>query len=129
MGQNSKTRYNQMLSSDPTEKEPDSEERAVTESYPEQSNARNITFKRADGRTFFLSYSYLVYCDETEEDTCITLLFTTHTVTLKGVGLKALIPELAKHTPKNITCTEIRYNPTMPDNAPIVNEIILTPNG
>jgi hypothetical protein len=38
------------------------------------------------------------------------LYFTSHTVTLKGVGLAALYQDFFTHTPKHIVFSDERYN-------------------
>ncbi|MBK8227485.1 MAG: hypothetical protein IPK70_09970 [Flavobacteriales bacterium] len=129
MNQDYKSRYGEMQANDPTTPEQDASDKAAVENYPAQSNVRNIIFERSDGRRFFLNYSYLMFCDELEPETCILLIFTSHSVTLKGLRLKGLLDELANHLPKLITATDPRYNATLSNDQPVVNEIVLTANG
>lgn len=128
MSQDFRSRYGEMRANDPTGPEPDRSGMARTENYPAHSNTRNIIFERPDGRRFFLNYSYLVFSEEIEAGTSIVLVFTTHTVRLNGLRLKGLLDELASHLPKIIAVSNARYNATLSDEAPVVNEIILSQN-
>jgi hypothetical protein len=128
MSQDFRSRYGEMRANDPTTPEQDPQDKAVSENYPAHSNTRNIIFERPDGRRFFLNYSYLVFSEEVEAGTSIVLVFTTHTVKLNGLRLKGLLDELASQLPKVITVTDARYNATLSDDVPVINEIVLLPN-
>lgn len=94
--------------------------------YPAHGNTRNLGFEWPDGKKKFLNYAYLVSGDYSPTDSTITLAFTTHVVTLKGVALEALYGELMEQLPKIIVCEETRYNALKEDETPTVNEITVT---
>lgn len=70
----------------------------------------------------FLYYTYLVAGDFLPEDNKIMLGFTSHNVTLAGVHLESLYVDLMRHLPKNVICSNERYN-QVEDEKPIVNVI------
>ena len=62
--------------------------------YPHASNSRNICFVLLDGKSLFLNYAYLISCEYTTEENKIVLIFTTHTIELKGIRLETLFEGL-----------------------------------
>lgn len=98
----------------------------AAEQYASQSHTRNLCMSWPDGRRIFLNYSYLVAAEYLPPENSIALSFTTHTVKIKGLRLEALFVELMDHLPRIITCTEERYKVLADENAPSVQEIIVT---
>ena len=70
---------------------------------------RTVCFAQADGETLFLNYAYLISAGYTPADGSITLVFTTHIVTLKGVNLQAACDRLAAHAVRQVAAIEERY--------------------
>ena len=96
------------------------------EKYENAGNGRSVAFAWPDGRCQFLNYSYLISGEFSPVEQGITLVFTTHTVVLKGVRLQALFKELMDHIPKVITCAETRYNSILEPEQYAVNDILVT---
>lgn len=92
------------------------------ETYSGESHVRNICFEQTDGKIIFLNYAYLVSGEYVPDENTIVLYFTSHTVTLKGVGLAALYQDFFTHTTKHITCSDERYN-GIDGGAAIVNGV------
>jgi hypothetical protein len=80
------------------------------DSHAGESHVRNVCFEQTDGKIIFLNYAYLVSGEYLPDENMIVLYFTSHTVTLKGVGLAALYQDFFTHTPKHIACSDERYN-------------------
>lgn len=80
------------------------------ETYAGESHVRNVCFEQLDGKSVFLNYAYLVSGEYIPEENTIVLCFTSHTVTVKGIGLAALYQDFFTHTPKHIACSDERYN-------------------
>lgn len=129
MNQRFRLKFDEMREGDPS-KDTASDQDLPTrdESYNGASNTRNLCFAFPDGRKLFLNYAYLVSCDYLPEDNSLTLVWTTHTVILKGFFLHILFDELMQHLPRQIACTDPRYNVTAEKEKPIVNEIHITNN-
>jgi len=72
------------------------------------------------------NYNYLVTQSYDAAKNAITLEFTSHTVTIKGMRLDVLFYELMAQLPKYIRITEKRYNDTKDKSGGIVNEIVVT---
>ncbi|MES2652987.1 MAG: hypothetical protein V4663_14690 [Bacteroidota bacterium] len=119
MSQNFKTKFDEQsskISHDPLDSESYS-------SYESPSQVRNLCFTWADGKMKFLNYSYLVSGDFLIDESKIVLTFTSSIITLVGINLDKLYPELMFHIPRNIVCIETRYNETINEAPFIVNEI------
>lgn len=112
-------KYNQMKDSNPA----DSSDPALDQSFESQGHARNICFIQSDSHCQFLNYAYLVSGEFLPQDNTIILSFTSHTVILKGIHLKALFTDLQFHIPRQIACTDSRYNTLSEKESSIVNEI------
>lgn len=129
MSQSFKFKFDQMREGDPTHNSgADDGTDAQSEAYYGQGNTRNLCFAWLDGRRVFLNYAYLVSCDYLPDENTITLTWTTHTVTIKGFSLHILFDELMLHLPRQIVCTDPRYNATAEKGKPIVNEIHIINN-
>ncbi|MGN8037822.1 hypothetical protein ACTJJ0_22210 [Chitinophaga sp. 22321] len=133
MSQSFRLKFDQMRDGDPTNREtsdPVSGEGSDSrdESYSGYSNVRNVCFAWPDGRKLFLNYAYLVSCDYQPEENTLSLTWTTHTVMIKGFSLHNLFDELMQHLPRQIVCTDPRYNATVEKDKSIVNEIHITAN-
>ena len=86
-------------------------------------NPRGITFMLAKADTKTLYYTYLIAVDFAAEDGTITLEFTSHVVTLKGVNLRMLLNQLVLQRVAVITCSDPRYNLLCEENTYQVNSI------
>lgn len=112
--------FEKMRQNDPTGK---SEDAAKEESYKTASNTRNLIFILKDGKCHFLNYAYLVSGEYSPDDNVITLIYTTHTITLKGETLEPLFEALVSHLPRIIRCMDERYNETENEGDYKVNDI------
>lgn len=112
--------YDKMRQNDPTGK---TDNAAKEESYPTASNTRNLIFILKDGKYHFLNYAYLVSGEYSPDASLITLIYTTHTVTIKGETLEPLFEALVSHLPRIIRCMDERYNDTVNDGDYTVNDI------
>lgn len=99
------------------------EQKPVFEKYDSQGQVRNICFVQADGKQIFLNYSYLISGESSPVENSITLLFTTHTVTLKGNNLEKLYAELSTQITKAIYCIDKRYIQIKNETDSVVTEI------
>lgn len=97
------------------------------ENYPASPHVRNICFVLADGKRIFFSYSYLISGEYNPDESTIQLSFTTHEVTLKGHALENLYLDLLYHLPKQITCSDERYNEVNKGSKYVVNDIVIVP--
>lgn len=120
MSHDSELNFRKMQENDPTSKENDAES---ISNYAVAGNVRNITFIWQDGKKQSLNYGYLVSCEYLPDDNKITMLFTTHIVTLKGIKLSGLFDALVAQLPESITCVDARYNATGSREMIVVNEI------
>ncbi|KAA2241533.1 hypothetical protein F0L74_16695 [Chitinophaga agrisoli] len=123
MSQSFRFKYDQMREGDPTQQNKSSE----NDSYSMESHVRNVCFVWLDGRRVFLNYGYLVSGDYDPVEGRIVLAFTSHVLTLTGIHLESLFYEFMQHVPRQIICTDPRYNATVERNTPTVNEIIIVP--
>lgn len=127
MNQNSdlnfrKLKENSNLASKPDESLEDNE---AVKNYPTIGNIRNLTLVSVDGNKQFFNYSYLVTCEYLPEENLITLIYTSHTVIIKGLRLAPLCEALSLQLPETITCIEARYNSISEPEQSVVNEIII----
>lgn len=120
MSHDSELNFRKMQENDPTSKENNAES---ISHYAAPGNVRNITFIWQDDKKQSLNYSYLVSCEYLPDENTITMLFTTHTVILKGVKLLDLFDALVDQLPEAITCVDARYNALVKDKVCAVNEI------
>lgn len=123
MSYDSELNFRKMQENDPTSKENSVES---ISNYAASGNVRNITFIWQNGKKQSLNYSYLVSCEYIPDDNTITMLFTTHSVILKGIKLSGLFDALVAQLPEAITCVDVRYNATIGGEMSIVNEILIT---
>ncbi len=80
------------------------------ENYPSAGNARNICFSWPDGRRVFLNYAYLISGEFDSINNLITLQFTTHEASIKGIGLNELFGLLLQHKIQKIAIVDKRYS-------------------
>lgn len=92
------------------------------QTYAGESHVRNVCFVQSDGKMLFLNYSYLVSGEYVANESTITLHFTSHTITLKGIKLEPLYLEFFSHIPRHITATDERYN-SVENGSYQINEI------
>lgn len=90
------------------------------------TGARNLCFIQPDGRRLFLGYAYLVSGEYVPDDSAIILVFTSHTITLKGHNLETLFESLLTHEPERIVCEDERYKSTDDAESVIVTSISVT---
>lgn len=125
MSQKYKLKFDELWENDPTQKETGEESK---QSFPSVSHARNLCIVWEDGRRVFLNYAYLINGELLPEESMIKLLFTTHTVQIKGINLELLYEEFTGHLIKQISCTDERYNAMIENDETVVNEIMVTKN-
>lgn len=121
MNQDFKLKFDEYKDNDPTEKT--GSDSNNPDYYPSAGNTRNIAFIFADGRMQFFNYSYLVTCAYNQDDSKITLEFSTHTIVLKGQKLEQLFFELMAQANKVIRCIDSRYQSLETTNKSMVGEI------
>ena len=97
------------------------------EIFKNSSNVRNLSLVLANGKMMFLNYAYLVSGEYNPDKSTIHLFFTTHYIELKGHALEGLYLELLQHLPRQITCSDERYNEVSDAGRYVVNNIIITP--
>lgn len=95
------------------------------EAYINVGYTRNVCFVLPDGDEIFLNYAYLVRGRHFVEDGRIVLVFTSDTVTLKGIRLKKLFTDFQSNIPFKVISQPERYNEAEDEETPIVNEIIV----
>lgn len=130
MSQGFKLKYDQMRESDPTspQAKPETPSRAFDEFYENEGHTRNICFVWRDGKRMFLNYGYLIFVEYFPDKNSIVLSFTSHIITLTGVNFEGLFYDLMQHLPKQIICTDPRYNIIDENDKALVNEIQVTKN-
>jgi len=127
MSHHFKSRYDEMkASSNAVSHEKDTQ--AEDTSYYNIGHSRNVCFVLLDCDEVFLNYAYLVSGKYFIEDGRIVLLFTSDTVTLKGINLKKLYEDFHLHIPLKVVSCPTRYNDAEEPDTPIVNEITVTAN-
>ena len=124
MNQHFRLKYNEMRENIPS---PPDDASVKDESYASYSNVRNVCFVLADGNIIFLNYGYLVAGRFFPADNRIILSFTSDTVILTGIHLEALFYDLMQQIPRQIVCSDSRYNVTA-DDGPVVNDIKVKSN-
>jgi len=107
--------------------------KAATEAKPVETFAapslvRNICFIWPDGKKKFLNYAYLISGEYLPEESAISLIFTSDTITIKGFKLEGLFDDLIQHLPSFISCSDPRYNETLAEPEIIINDIAVTKN-
>lgn len=123
MSQGFNLKFNQMKENAPT-KVGDSESH---DSFEYNNSVKNVCFVLADGSMQFFNYGYLISAKYIPDDNVIVLFFTSEIITLEGIKLEGLFFEFMQHLPKQITCTDTRYN-AIKDGKSIVNKIDIKPN-
>lgn len=93
-----------------------------------EGSARNICFVQPDGKMLSLSYGYLISSEYLPDESTITLVFTSHKITLKGTKLQELFFEIFVQKPKVIVCEDGRFKELNKDNSYVVNEIAIEEN-
>jgi hypothetical protein len=88
-------------------------------------SSRNICFVIDPNRMIFLSYAYLISGEYKPDENTITLLFTSHSVTIKGIKLEALFYRLMDHAVKQIMAVDSRYNALQEGSELVVNRIMI----
>jgi hypothetical protein len=96
--------------------------------YEQEGPVRNVCFMLLDGYRIFLNYAYLVSGEYLPQQNRVILSFTSHMISLSGIGLEGLYYAFMHHLPKHVRCQDARYNATADDKESIVNDITVTPN-
>lgn len=96
------------------------------ELYAEEGFAKNVCFIKEDGSGIFFSYSHLLTGEYLPNTPCISLVFSTHIVLLKGINLPVLFSQFMHHLVKQVVQTDARYNQLEDEKQAIVNEIVVT---
>jgi hypothetical protein len=94
--------------------------------YPTAGNTRNLCFVWPDGKRMFINYAYLVSGQYSPAEGSIVLVFTTHTITLKGTTLEPLFEDLMGQVTRQVVCMDQRYSETFDDGQVIVSEIVVS---
>lgn len=77
--------------------------------YETPGYSRALHFIWPDGKRMFLPYSYLQSGECSPDETTLTLTFSSHLVTIKGMHLEAIYQGVSEQTIREITCVEERY--------------------
>lgn len=93
--------------------------------YPSYGNVRNLCFSWPEGRKMFLNYAYLISGEYDAEDNSIAMVFSTHSVAVRGINLQPLFFKIMSQEVRLLQCTDARYNSVSHDRA-IVNSIQVT---
>jgi len=93
--------------------------------YETDGHTRNVSFLLSNGKRKFLNYAYLVSVECSDLDDWIIVEFTSVKVLLQGLRLRSLYNDLFFHRPLEISHMDVRYNATVNENLPIINEIAL----
>ena len=122
-----KLRYDQMRENHPASEEP--KEMGETGDEDGQFHpyglARNLCLVWPNGKRAFFNYAYLVSAgfDPTDEMNVIRLVFSSHSVTIKGYGLEPMFMNLLDHLLRIVAVVDSRY--ATPDEITQVLEIII----
>lgn len=124
-----KLKFDKMREGNPADSDANSSSTpdASTELYPSSGNTRNLCIVWPDGKRFFINYAYLISGEYIPGDNALMLVFTSHTISMKGQGLELLFNELTLHLPKIIVAVDSRYNEVQ-DEKYTVNEIQVVGN-
>lgn len=93
------------------------------ELYYAPGNSRALHLVLPDRKRMFLHYSYLVSGQCTSDETNVSLVFSSQTVTIKGRNLGELFEGISQQIVREITYTDIRYNETLEEKDMVVNQI------
>ena len=96
--------------------------------YETESNVRNLCIVLADGRQVFLNYAYLISGEFFPKESTIKLIFTTHTVMIKGYALEILFNSFVTHNTKQVRSVENRYAEINNKRENLITEILLKEN-
>lgn len=108
MNREFKLRFDQMREGNPSKAEEEgADENLLSPSAP----ARSLCLVWPNGRRFFLNYAYLMAGELkiVGEKNEILLYFSSHTVILRGYGLKTLFSELLEQLTRQIRAVDERY--------------------
>lgn len=118
MSQGFKTKYDELYA------KPAGETSGMDQDNATYNPGRNVCFVLPEGNRIFLNYGYLVAGEFMPDANMIILTFTSHTITLNGINLKALYYSLMQHMPKEIHAVDVRYN-ALEEELSIVNKITI----
>ncbi|TFF36174.1 hypothetical protein [Mucilaginibacter psychrotolerans] len=122
MNQNFKLKFDEMKEGNPTDTS--ATDTKQHDFYDTAGHARNLDFVWPSGERQFFNYAYLVSCRYAcEPEETIRLIFTTDTVSLKGLRLLKLYSLIREHSIKVIACVDGRYNEIFDDSDSLVNYI------
>jgi len=121
-----RVRFDEMRQNHPT-KEPSSssDKKGQDGLYETPGYARALRFVWPDGKRMFMHYSYLVSGECTPDETTVSLVFSSQTVTIKGRNLGELFEGISQQLVREISCADERYNETLEEKDSVVNEITI----
>lgn len=126
MNQSFSERFAQMRENALTGGEPQVSPNGGDAKYPTAGNTRNLCFVWPDGKRMFINYAYLVSGEYRPAEGSIVLIFTSHTVTLKGTTLEPLFEDLMGQVTRQVVCMDSRYTETTDEDQVVVTEIIIS---
>lgn len=111
MNREFKLRFDQMREGNPAKPEDSGSPETESETGPLSGYTRTLCLIWPNGRRFFLNYAYLLAGELkiVGEKNEILLYFSSHTVMLRGYGLKTLFSELLEQGPRRIRAADERY--------------------
>lgn len=119
-----RVRFDEMRQNDPTkEPNPSMDKKGEGHQYETPGYARALRLIWPDGKRIFLHYSYLVSGECTPDETTVSLVFSSQTVTIKGRNLGELFEGISQQLVREISCADERYNETLEEKDMVVNEI------
>jgi hypothetical protein len=95
------------------------------DAYRTLTNTRNVCFIPRQGNAVFLNYAFLVSGEYDGDNSAIILLFTTHTVTIKGHNLGTTFWAFMEHIPRKLTVSEDRYRDIATDSDFEISDITI----
>jgi hypothetical protein len=130
-----KLKYDQLRDGNPAKK---LHENAIVNSgvesnnqvYDSPGNTRNLCFSWPDNTRQFLNYTYLVSAKLNigNEINTITMMFTSHTVSIKGYNLELLFFELNNQIPSSLVQMNPRYCSSVENGDYLIVEILIEQN-
>ncbi len=84
---------------------------------------RKLCLINLDRSRLSLNYNFMVWSEFHADQNTITLGFTSHTITLIGLGMEKVYEALEQHVPQRIICKDARYNTLVETGKPVINKI------
>jgi hypothetical protein len=108
--------------------EPESQSMYENEQFIKAGRVRNLCFVQPDKKKLFLNYSYLISGEFSPETNTITLVYTTHEITISGRNLEPLFEKLGMHLQKTVVTVDKRYIGTFETDELVVTSIVIASN-